>query len=189
MNLSALEAAIPGSSWRMGTTRQSPQAGHMDLLIRLTLRFILVPLGATLALVAATAIIVIAHRKALITLLEADPLVQQYYFIALLSAGPLLASLLSIWAFYALVPAAIGVVISEVLAIRSWMFHTANGGLSAWIAWALTQDIRDEYRFLTEPRILVAAGLLAGVAYWIVSGWTAGFWKPIRSPWRSTPPS
>jgi hypothetical protein len=153
----------------------------MDVLIRLLLRFILVPLGAALALAAATAFIVIAHRNALLAVLDADPRVQQDYFIALAFGGPLLALLLSIWAFYVFVPAAIGVLISEAFAIRSWIFHAANGGLSAWLGWALTQDIRDEYRFLTEPRMLVAAGLLAGLAYWIVSGCTAGFWKPLRS--------
>ena len=158
----------------------------MDLLIRLLLRFILVPLGTALALAAATAVIVIAHRNALVAVLDADPQAQQDYFIALLFAGPLLALLLSVWAFHTFVPAAIGILISEALAIRSWMFHTANGGLSAWLGWALTQDIRDEYRFLTEPRMLVAAGLLAGLAYWIVSGCTAGFWKPLRSARRPT---
>jgi hypothetical protein len=158
----------------------------MDVLIRLLLRFILVPLGAALALAAATVFIVIAHRNALLAVLDADPRVQQDYFIALAFGGPLLALLLSIWAFYVFVPAAIGVLISEAFAIRSWIFHAANGGLSAWLGWALTQDIRDEYRFLTEPRMLVAAGLLAGLAYWIVSGCTAGFWRPLRSTRRPT---
>jgi len=153
----------------------------MDVVIRLLLRFILVPLGAAVALAAAAAVIVIAHRNALVAVLDADPQAQQDYFIALLFGGPLLALLLSIWAFYVLVPAAIGVLISEAFAIRSWIFHAANGGFAAWLGWALTQDIRDEYRFLTEPRMLVAAGLLAGLAYWIVSGCTAGFWKPLRS--------
>jgi hypothetical protein len=159
----------------------------MDVVIRLLLRFILVPLGAAAALVAAAAVIFIAHRNALVALLDADPQAQQDYFIALLFGGPLLALLLSIWAFYVLVPAAIGVLISEALAIRSWIFHAANGAVSAWLGWALTQDLRDEYQFLTEPRILIAAGILAGLAYWIVCGWTAGFWKPIRSPRRAAP--
>jgi len=154
----------------------------MDVLIRLILRFILVPLGAALAFAAAAAFIGIAHRNALLAVLDADPQAQQDYFAALMFGGPLLALLLSIWAFYMLVPAAIGVLVAEVFALRSWMFHAANGGLSAWLGWALTQDIRDEYRFLTEPKILVAAGLVAGLAYWIVAGWTAGFWKPIRAP-------
>jgi len=159
----------------------------MDVLVRLLLRFILVPLGAAVALAAAAAVVVIAHRNALVALLDADPQAQQDYFIALAFGGPLLALLLSIWAFYVFVPAAIGVLISEAFAIRSWIFHAANGGLSAWLGWALTQDIRDEYRFLAEPGILVAAGLFAGLAYWAVSGSTAGFWKPIQSPRRPTP--
>jgi len=151
----------------------------MDTLIRLLLRFILVPLGGAAALTAGMAVIVIAHHKALVALLDAGPQAQEHYFIALMFGGPLLALLLSIWAFHMFVPAMIGVLISEALAIRSWIYHAANGGISAWIGWALTQDIQDEYRFLTEPKILIAAGLVGGLAYWIVSGWTAGFWKPV----------
>src|ERR1700730_14038349 len=156
----------------------------MDVLIRFLLRFILVPLGAAVALAAAAAFVIIAHRNALLAVLDADPQAQQDYFTALVFGGPLLALLLSIWAFYVFVPAAIGVLISEAFAIRSWIFHAANGGLSAWLGWTLTQDIRDEYRFFTQARILVAAGLAAGLAYWIVAGWTAGFWRPVRSPRR-----
>jgi len=162
----------------------------MNVVIRLLLRFILVPLGATLAVTVAAAFIVIAHRNALLAVLDADPRAQGDYFAALVFGGPLLALLLSIWAFYVFVPATIGVLISEAFAIRSWIFHAANGGISAWLGWALTQDIRDEYRFLTEPKILVAAGLAAGLVYWIVAGWTAGFWQPIRAPRRpATPPA
>jgi hypothetical protein len=151
----------------------------IDTLIRFLLRFIVVPLGAAAAIAAGTAVIVIAHHDALSTLVEADPQAQQDYFIALLFAGPMLVLLLSIWAFHMLVPAAIGVVISEVMALRSWIYHAANGGISAWLGWALTQDIQDEYRFLAEPRILIAAGLLGGLVYWTVAGWSAGFWKPV----------
>jgi hypothetical protein len=151
----------------------------MDTLIRLVLRFILVPLGGVAAVAAETAVIVIAHHDAIAALQNADPQAQQDYFFALVFAGPLLAVLLSIWAFHAFVPALIGVVISEALAIRSWIYHAANGGISAWLGWALTQDIQDEYRFLTEPKILIAAGLLGGLVYWIIAGWTAGFWKPV----------
>ena len=151
----------------------------MDTLIRLLLRFILVPLGGAAAIAAGVAVIIIAHHKALVALLDAGPQAQEDYFIALMFGGPLLALLLSIWAFYMLVPAVIGVLISEALAVRSWIYHAANGAVSAWIGWALSRDIQDEYRFLTEPSILIAAGLLGGLAYWIVSGWTAGFWKPV----------
>jgi hypothetical protein len=161
----------------------------MDVLIRLLLRFILVPLGAALAVTVAAAFVIVAHWNALTAVLDADPQAQQTYFIAFLFAGPVLALLLSVWAFDTFAAAAIGVLISETFAIRSWIFHAGNGGLSAWLGWALTQDIRDQYRFLAEPRILVAAGLAAGLAYWLVAGWTAGFWKPVRSPRRPELPS
>jgi hypothetical protein len=153
----------------------------MAPLIRLLLRFILVPLGAAAAITAGMAVLVIAHHNALAALVTADPRAQQDYFIALMFAWPLLVLLLSIWAFHMLVPAAIGIVISEALATRSWMYHAANGGVSAWLGWALTQDIQEDYRFLAEPRILIAAGLLGGLVYWLVAGWTAGFWKPVGS--------
>jgi hypothetical protein len=161
----------------------------MDSLIRLILRFILVPLGGMAAIAAGTAVLVIAHHNAIAALLESDPQAQQDYFFALMFAGPLLALLLSIWAFHVFVPAMIGVVISEALAIRSWIYHAANGGISAWLGWALTQDIQDQYRFLAEPRILIAAGLLGGLVYWIIAGWTAGFWRPVGSERRPAVPS
>jgi hypothetical protein len=161
----------------------------MDTLIRLILRFILVPLGAAAAIAAGAAVLVIAHHDALAALLGADPQAQQDYFFALVFAGPLLALLLSIWAFHMFVPAMIGVAISEALAIRSWIYHAANGGVSAWIGWALTLDLQNEYRFLTEPRILIASGLLGGLVYWIIAGWTAGFWKPVGPERRAAVPS
>jgi hypothetical protein len=152
----------------------------MDTLIRLLLRLILVPLGGLCAIAVAMAIIVVAHRQAIEALLGADPRTQQDYVFALIDHGPLLLMLLSVWAFYMFVPAAIGVLISEALAVRSWIYHAANGGLSAWLGWTLTEDLRQHYRFLGDPQVLVAAGLAAGLAYWLIAGWTAGFWKPLR---------
>jgi hypothetical protein len=66
----------------------------MDVLIRFLLRFILVPLGAAVALAAAAAFVIIAHRNALLAVLDADPQAQQDYFTALVFGGPLLALLL-----------------------------------------------------------------------------------------------
>jgi hypothetical protein len=152
------------------------------MLVRFLLRLILVPLGAAIAVAVAMAVIVIAHWRAVEALLDADPQAQQDYVFAVMEHGPLLAMLLSIWAFYMFVPAAVGALIAEALAVRSWIFHAANGGLSAWLGWTLTEDLREHYRLLGNPEVLVAAGLAAGFAYWLVAGWTAGFWKPVRSP-------
>jgi hypothetical protein len=160
-------------------------------VIRLLARLILVPLGAAAGIAAAVAVIVMAHWNALTAAANADPQGQQDYLFALVAAGPALVWLLSAWAVHMAAPAAIGIVISEALAIRSWLFHAANGALASWIGWALTQNLdagdRHDYGFLAEPRILVAAGLAAGLAYWLVAGWTAGFGRPMRA--RPAPPS
>ena len=96
-------------------------------------------------------------------------------------AGPLLVSLMSTWVHYTFAPALAGVFIAETFAIRSWMFHVGNGALSALLGWTLTRDLRDQHHFFSNPTILVAAGIAAGFAYWLIAGWTAGFWKPVSA--------
>lgn len=160
---------------------------------RFLLRVVLVPLGAAMAIAVAAAFVLIARWNALVAVLDAGPQAQQDYLFAFLLGAPLLTLLLSVWSAYTLAPAAAGVLIAEAFAIRSWIFHAGNGGLSAWIGWALTRDIRDEYHLFADPKVLVAAGLAGGFTYWAVAGWTAGFWKPIRAlppprPLAATPP-
>jgi hypothetical protein len=154
----------------------------MDSLARFVLRLLVVPLGGAAAITAAVAVLLAAHWGELTTLAQADPEAQGAWIIAFVLAGPMLAFLLSVTAASALLPAVIGALIAEAFAIRSWIFHAANGGLAAWIGWSLMQDVQSQYRFLTEPRIMVAAGLAGGFAYWVVAGWTAGFWKPVFGP-------
>jgi hypothetical protein len=146
---------------------------------RLLLRLVLVPLAAIMALAAAGAMLVVTQRNAFHAVLAADPQAQQDYVFALMVAGPLLVSLMSTWAHYTFVPALAGVLIAETFAIRSWMFHVGNGALSALLGWTLTRELRGEHHFFGNPTILVAAGIAAGFAYWLIAGWTAGFWKPV----------
>jgi hypothetical protein len=145
---------------------------------RLLLRFILVPLGAVMALAAAGALIAVAQWNAFEAVLAADPPAQEDYFVALVVAGPLLFSLMSSWAHYTFVPALAGVLLAEAFAIRSVLFHAGNGAVCALIGWSLTGNLRDQH-FLSNPTVLVAAGIAAGFVYWLVAGWTAGFWKPL----------
>jgi hypothetical protein len=49
----------------------------------------------------------------------------------------------------------------------------------ALIGWSLTRDLREEQQFLSNPTVLVAAGIAVGFVYWLTAGWTAGFWKPL----------
>jgi hypothetical protein len=151
----------------------------METVARLLLRVLLVPLGGTVAIMVGMVVMLVAHRNGIAALANADPDAPDLWLFDLLRAGPSLAFLLSVTFALTILAAAVGVLIAEALAIRSWIYHAANGGLAAWIGWSMVNDVDARYRFLTEPKILVAAGLAGGLAYWLVAGWTAGFWKPV----------
>ena len=77
------------------------------------------------------------------------------------------------------VPALAGVLAAEAFAIRSLLFHAANGAVCALIGWSLTGDLRDQ-QFLSNPTVLVPLpGSPEASSYWLIAGWTAGFWKPL----------
>ena len=149
----------------------------MDSLGRLLLRVVLVPLGYFVAVIIGTLVIVFGSWK--LGAYAADPDAQPFAIFGFVFAAPvLLVMLLSMmW-----LPAAIGILISETFAIRSWMFHAGNGAVSAWLGWSLFGYIDDSRIPLNEPLPVVAAGLAGGLAYWAIAGWSAGFWKPVFHP-------
>ena len=62
--------------------------------------------------------------------------------------------------------AAVGILFSEAFAIRSWMFHVANGVVSAWIGAQLFAPTDGATAVAGDPFYVVAAGLAGGLAYW-----------------------
>jgi hypothetical protein len=76
-------------------------------------------------------------------------------------------------------PATLGALLAEVFAIRSWMYHAGNGGLSAAVSLVSIGGFDKDYDLSNAPLIAVGAGIVAGFAYWLVAGWSAGFWKPV----------
>jgi hypothetical protein len=151
----------------------------MESFLRFLLRLLLVPLGAATAIAVAMAVVLAAHWGEIVALANASSDAQGDWLLAFMVAGPVIAILLSMTLVVTAVPAGVGALIAEAFAIRSWIFHAANGGVSAWIGWSIMQDSDAKYRFLTEPKVMVAAGLAGGLVYWLVAGWTAGFWKPV----------
>jgi hypothetical protein len=150
----------------------------MDSLVRLLLRFVVIPFGYFAAVVAGTLVIVFGSWK----LGQVDVATSEGQAFALFGfvfAAPiLLVTLLSVmW-----MPGSIGVLFAEAFAVRSWMFHAANGAASAWVGWSLFGYVDDSRVPLNSPAAVIAAGLAAGLAYWLVAGWSAGFWKPVFGP-------
>ena len=151
----------------------------MPSLVRLLVRFILVPIGYFAAMIAGACVILFGSWKFGTALMSENSEMFSYGIFGAFIAGPILFGtlLISMW-----LPASIGVVISEAFAIRSWIFHALNGAVSAWLGWQMFGAFDNSDIPLNEPKYVIAAGIAGGFAYWAIAGRTAGFWKPIYGP-------
>ena len=151
----------------------------MDSFVRFLLRLILVPLGYLVAVAAGAAVILVGEWR--IGTLFDTPQPDEAALgvvIAVMASGVLLVLLVSsMW-----LVAAVGILFSELFAVRSWMFHAANGVVSAWIGAQLFVSDPAVNRVAHAPFYVIAAGLAAGLAYWLVAGASAGFFKPVLRP-------
>ena len=151
----------------------------MDSVFRLFLRLLLIPVGVLAAILTGTAVILFGQWRVGAI---ADQTLEPEAFIAVMQAlftGTFLITFLVcvIW-----LVGLVGVLFSETFAVRSWLFHAANGAVSAFVGARLFPGISGETAPLAAPLYLLAAGLAGGLVYWLVTGWSAGFWKPMRAP-------
>lgn len=165
----------------------------MDNLLRLMLRFLLVPLGYFAASVAGTLVVLAASWQLVDGTLRDVPDGAAFALLGFAIGGPILLVMVLT---FVMLPASIGILISEAFAIRSWIFHVLNGVASAWVGWQLygARIVADHALFETvpfdQPIVVVAAGIAGGFAYWAVAGFSAGFYKPVFGDARpATPPS
>ena len=158
----------------------------MDVILRLLLRFLLVPFGYLAAVLAGACVILFGSWRFGEVFMSSHPDAFAYGLFGFAVAGPVLfVMLLSLmW-----LPGAVGILISEAFAIRSWIFHALNGAASAWVGWQMFAAFDKSNLPMNEPRYVVAAGLAGGFAYWAVAGWNAGFWKPVFRRTELPPPA
>jgi hypothetical protein len=141
---------------------------------RFLLRLLLVPLGGCVAICVAMTFVMFAqwNRMAALTADDYSGLTTFLVVVPMMAVGSGVMML----------PATLGALIAEAFAIRSWMYHAASGGLSAWVSLVTIGALDKEYDLTDAPLIAVGAGIAAGFAYWAVAGWSAGFWKPVFAP-------
>ncbi|HZX85829.1 MAG TPA: hypothetical protein VFF19_19815 [Reyranella sp.] len=147
----------------------------MDSLLRLLLRFIVVPLGIAVGMFATMIVVMIGYWRIgdlLAGSTEVDALAM--YDMLATATFLLAAVVLTMW-----VVAFIGILFAEGFGIRSWIFHTLNGAVSAWIGAQMFTPYPDTLVPFDANLYVVGAGLAGGMAYWLVAGWSAGFWKPV----------
>lgn len=147
------------------------------IVFRFLLRFFLVPLAATTAICVAMLFVIVANWNRFVAVAESNPAPPDNPMVLLLLIAP--ALVMSAAAIAMLAPAALGALIAEAFAIRSWIYHVANGGLSMWFGWIAMEEMRKPYVIFDQAPIVVGAGIAAGFAYWAIAGWNAGFWKPV----------
>jgi hypothetical protein len=158
------------------------------ILGRLLMRFLLVPLGGSVAILAFVLFVVVAQWNRFSALIAAEANPNDEFAVALFLVGSWVVAMSAFSAGAMLLPALLGALIAEAFAIRSWMFHAANGTLSAWIGWTVMNGMHKPYEFYGDPLIVIGAGIASGFAYWAVAGWSAGFWKPVFAPQVSNGP-
>jgi hypothetical protein len=147
---------------------------------RFLMRLLLVPIGGCLAICVGMLFVMLAHWNR-VAALTADDYSGLTTFLVLIPT-------LAVGSGVMLMPAALGMMIAEAFAIRSWMFHVINGGLSAAVSLVSIGAFDKTYNLSDEPLIAIGAGIAAGFAYWAVAGWSAGFWKPVFASPPANPP-
>src|SRR5215475_7058988 len=139
---------------------------------RVLVRVLLVPLAGVLAGCAATLVAFIANWNVFLSVIGGDAMTSGDVVAIMVALAMLLVS--SAATFPMLLPAVIGVTISEVLTLRSIVFHTLNGVVSIWVGRTSMVDPGRPSEFHGHPPAVLAAGLAAGLVYWLIAGRTAG---------------
>jgi hypothetical protein len=147
---------------------------------RFLMRLLLVPIGGCLAICVGMLFVMVAHWNRVATVTANDTSGLETFIV--------LIPMLAVGSGVMLMPAALGIMIAEAFAIRSWMFHVINGGLSAAVSLVSIGGFEKTYDLSDAPLIAIGAGIMAGFAYWAVAGWSAGFWKPVFASPPTNPP-
>lgn len=145
---------------------------------RFILRFLLVPLGIAAAVSVGIVVVVIGEWNAFIAFTKTNPDTEAYVIAAMIFA-PFVFMVLAGGALGMMAPAAIGIAAAEFFALRSWIFHVGNGAISAWVGWSMIDGPRGTEKIFQDPKTILIMGLFAGLTYWLIAGWSSGFWKPV----------
>jgi hypothetical protein len=151
------------------------------VIVRFLLRFLMIPLGIAAAAIAVTVVLAAMSWSGLVARLgvDSDP---DGDAVVMLFTGAAVFFALGTAALAMTLPALLAVALAEIVAIRSWLYYCAAGGLAAWLGWWSMDGARKDNPLFNEPTLIAAAGIAGGLAYWLVAGWNAGFWRPVFAP-------
>src|SRR5258706_6853257 len=134
---------------------------------RLLLRFLIVPFGFCIAVLAAVLFVIAAHWSRFMAIAAANSGGDEAD-VALFFAGFFIVFVAAISAAKLLWPMALAALLAEAFAFRSWVFHVCGGGVAALIGLNIA-DGGGRYDLSNAPVIFLGAGRVAGFAYLRVS--------------------
>jgi hypothetical protein len=92
-------------------------------------------------------------------------------------------------AYFAFMPAAIVILISEIFRRRDWLFYALAGGIVAAVFLGFVHRNADINFDITDPRAIAAVigcGMVGGIFYWLSAGrWAGSWWQAAISPEQS----
>jgi hypothetical protein len=113
--------------------------------------------------------------------MDSDPIERVIFFFAAFFATGLVVT-------FALLPAVLVIVVSEVARMRSFIYYGVGGALVALAAY-YGSDISVQLENTTDVtpvantlQLAAAAGILGGLAYWLIAGRNAGRWRERSAP-------
>ncbi|HJS60470.1 MAG TPA: hypothetical protein VJ800_01840 [Pseudolabrys sp.] len=142
-------------------------------------RIIVIVFGLLAAIIVAGITLAIGIVLPELAAMDSDPIERVIFFFAAFFATALVV-------IFALLPAALVVAISEVLRMRSFIYYGVGGALVA-LASYYGSDISVQLENTTDVppvanalQLAAAAGILGGLAYWLIAGRNAGRWREHR---------
>jgi hypothetical protein len=143
-------------------------------LVAYLVRFAVILVGYVVASLAASAflnILVLAH----LGYTPADP--EPTATASLYFSVPLVALFV---AYFGFMPAAVVILIAEVLGRRDWLFYALGGAVIAVVFLGFVHHMGDANFDVPETNArlaVIGAGMVGGIFYWLSAGRWAGSWR------------
>ncbi|PTE07606.1 hypothetical protein [Mesorhizobium helmanticense] len=150
----------------------------MNRLVAYLIRFAVILIGYGVASLAASAFLNIMFLASLGLMTdETQPAAQASLWFSI----PFVALFV---AYFAFMPAAIAIIVSEILGRRDWLFYALAGAAVAAVFLGFVHQTADANFEVTNTSVMLAVigcGMVGGIFYWLSAGRWAGSWRQIGS--------
>ncbi|MER8408414.1 MULTISPECIES: hypothetical protein [unclassified Mesorhizobium] len=151
----------------------------MNRLVAYLIRFAVILVGYGVASLAASAFLNVMFLASLGLITdETQPAAQASLWFSI----PFVALFV---AYFAFMPAAIAILVSEILGRRDWLFYALAGAAVAAVFLGFVHQTADANFEVTNTSVMLAVigcGMVGGIFYWLSAGRSAGSWRQIGRP-------